>query len=261
MIKRTIKKALYLGKRIFDPAHRKASNATHILIACFPKSGSTYLSRLLVEITGFPHVGLVQYYEHNEPDIYKPALENAAQKNTITQQHVKGTVNNIALLKKFNIKPVILTRNIYDVVISIYDHIENTDHRIPLGYVHKQYFEMTRESKIDFIIKIILPWYFNFFVSWIEASQEIETLWLSYDELFSNQRDTVEKILNFYSLPINPEKIEEAMPAVKGKKTRFNVGISGRGASLSNAQKEMVVRTAEVWRVDPSIMKTIGIDL
>ena len=237
----------------------QTSSSTNILVACFPKSGSTYLTTLLSAITGFQRKMAIQFGGHNEQDIFEPALRYLCLRNSVTQQHVKGTDNNVRLLKKYNIKPVILVRNIFDVVLSIHDHIEREDHRGPVGYVHKEYFGMSKEEKLFYIIHVMLPWYFNFYMSWRESSKEMDVLWISYEELFSNQVDTVSRILSFYDIPVDHDQIQSAILAMKSKDTRLNVGIKGRGDSLPEGHKEAILNLASVWKVDKKEMEIIGL--
>jgi hypothetical protein len=49
--------------------------SVRIFIACFPKSGSSYLTALLSEITGFTSRAIVAAYGHNEQDVSKIELE------------------------------------------------------------------------------------------------------------------------------------------------------------------------------------------
>ncbi|MEC4684614.1 MAG: sulfotransferase domain-containing protein [Nitrospirota bacterium] len=237
----------------------RTSSSANVFIACFPKSGSTYLTTLLSEITGFQSRMAVQFCGHNEQDIFETPLRYLSLRNSITQQHVKGTNNNVKLLKKYNIKPVILVRNIFDVVLSLHNHIEREDHRILLGYVHKEYFGMSKEEKLLYVIRVMLPWYFNFYMSWREASKEMDVLWTSYEELFSNQIDTVSRILSFYDIHVNHNQIQSAILEMKSKNTRLNVGIKGRGANLPERHKEEILNLASVWKVDKKEMQIIGL--
>ncbi|MHC5059471.1 MAG: sulfotransferase domain-containing protein [Planctomycetota bacterium] len=248
------------GIRIIDKI-MKPEDKIHILIACFQKSGSTYLARLLREVTGFKRARLCQFYGNNEQDICQFRIQKFRWANVVTQQHIKGTDNNIALMKKHYFKPVVLTRNISDVIMSLHDHIEIEGRRSPTGYVHKEYFEMNKEEKLMYLIRVHLPWYFNFFIAWQEASQTMDVLWTSYEELFSNQCKTVRKILDYYGVLATNNQIENAISAIKTKNTRLNVGKSGRGESLSTAHKEAMLDLAACWKVNKELMKVIGVKL
>ncbi|UCE36780.1 MAG: sulfotransferase domain-containing protein [Thermoplasmata archaeon] len=233
---------------------------THILIACFQKSGSTYFANLLRMLTGFRGAGLTQYYGNNEQDLYEYKLKKHAKHNTVSCHHVKGTENNIDLMKKYGIKPIVHTRNIFDVVVSLKDHMETQGHQTPTGYIHKQYFNMSDEDKLMYLIRVHLPWYFSFLVSWSEASEDIEVLSTSYEELFNDQIGTVAKILNFYDLPFPTEKIKQSINRVKTTNTRFSVGIKGRGKQLSQKHKDAIYDLAEAWKIENSLLNKIGIE-
>jgi hypothetical protein len=237
----------------------------NIFIACMPKSGSTYLSTLLTEATGFEKVPAIQihngvYYWYNEQDIYEGQLEKIAAIDSVTQQHTKGTENNVTLMLKYNIRPVVLVRNIYDMLMSHYDHIENDDHRQPVGFVHKEYFKMSYNEKIQFLIDMHLPWYFNFLISWHEASQRVSALWMTYDEVVFDQVASVQKVLGFYDLHKETTAIEAAITSAQEKNTRFNKGLAGRGASLDQHYKADITNKANVWKIAPHIFELIGIE-
>lgn len=235
------------------------ASVTNIFIACFPKSGSTYLRKLLCELTGYPHVPAVQFYGHNEQDLFQPALRKFGTQNTVTQQHVKGTRNNVELMKTYGIRPIVLVRNIYDVVLSLHDHFEREGPYTPAGYVHREYGEMTFDERIEYLIRIHLPWYFNFLVSWREAASELDTLRVSYDEFFADPQEWTRRILDFYRISMAREQIGAAIAAMTEQDTRLNVGVRGRGCQFALEHRRMVQEIADAWRIDPSEMERIGI--
>ncbi|PSB02680.1 sulfotransferase domain-containing protein [Merismopedia glauca] len=269
MVTKLVQQAKNLTKQIigledfhYEPSLKVNPNlltTTHIIVACFPKSGSTYLTKLLAEITGFQLGSTSQFFGQNEQDIHEYKLRKFCRDNFIVQQHLKATNNNLLILQAYQLRPIILLRNIFDAILSLQDHIEKQSHLSPTGYIHQKYFEMTKEEQLLFLIHIHLPWYFNFFVSWREASPKIDTLWLSYEELFANQPDTLSKILKFYNIDKNPAKIESAISSMTSKKTRLNVGISGRGAQMPEMHKEAVYNLARVWQLSPQDMEIIGL--
>jgi hypothetical protein len=135
-----------------------------------PKSGSTFLANALSEVTGYPQVQLCFGYERHEQDLYLPRLVDACRKDTVTRHHMRATKFNTALLKKFNIKPVILTRNLFDVVPSIRDHLFREGfEKFPCFYCTERFADLSEEKQLDCIIDLALPWYFNFYVSWFDT--------------------------------------------------------------------------------------------
>ena len=246
-----------ISNAIFD-FFAMRSNTTNIFISCFPKSGSTYLTKLLSELTGFPLLPAVQFFQQNEQDIYQPALRYLCLSNSVTQQHMKGTTNNLSLLHKYNVSPVILTRNIYDVLISYYDHLHNESHKVPAAFIHDQFFSMSKEDKLNFLILQVLPWYFHFFVSWTEAASQMDLLWITYEDLFSDMDSTVASILNHYKLEVS-QSIDSAIQSTNRMKTRKNKGITGRGTSLSPSHRELIKQLADSWHFGDEYFNSIGI--
>lgn len=232
----------------------------HIVIACFQKSGSSYLYQILHALTGFKCVTLVQQYGNNEQDMYEPKLQKRNSLDYISKQHVKGTDNNIRLMQTYGIKPVVLVRNIYDILYSLRDHFEREDHRTPTGYVHRDYFKMTEDEKFNYLIRIHLPWYFNFYVSWLEAAKSFPCFWTTYQELFGDQVRVLSGILDFYSIPYTEPRLLQAMQEMRGKDTRLNVGKAGRGQSLSVQHRREIIKLAQAWNLEPGVWERIGIE-
>lgn len=230
---------------------------TIIYLACFPKSGSTYISNLISRITQFPRGSATYVYGHNEQDIYEPAL--CRQKPAVIQQHTKGTGHNILILQKHGIKPVLLVRNIFDVVLSLYDHIERDDPVMPSVYIHRTYFEMDRQDRLMFLIKGALPWYFNYLASWNDASREIDCMWITYEEFFADQPKSLERIFAFNDLEIKPQHIQDVLATHDSRRDRFNVGISGRGADLPVAHKQAITDLARTWHLNEDLARKVGI--
>lgn len=230
-----------------------------IFLACFPKSGSTYISNLLSLVTGIPLSTAVYYYGHNEQDIFEPAL--TAKTTSIIQQHAKGTGYNVYLLKKHGIRPLILVRNIYDAILSLRDHIQQESPVFPSVYVHRRYFEMNADEQLMFLLRGAVPWYLNFLMSWHDSQTEIEMFWLSYEEFFTDQVKALEKILLFYQLDFSQHQVDFVLSQIDPKKFRFNVGKSGRGSQLSRQHLHAVEELARTWKLDAQIARQIGIDL
>jgi sulfotransferase family protein len=233
----------------------------HLFVSCFPKSGSTYLCNLLSEVTGYPLRGFVQSYGHNEQDLYEARLRRYQYDNTVTQQHTKGTYNNLLLIRKHHICTVVLTRNIYDVVMSLRDHIEREDDKVPAGFVHREYHSMEKDEKLMFVIRIMLPWYFSFLMSWREAPDDMPVIRLTYEELFSDVGGSVARILVHFGIEADADAILRAIVSMDKKNTRRNVGVSGRGAGLPSVHRAAILDLARCWNVGPDVMRSIGIEM
>jgi len=59
---------------------------TNIFVACFPKSGSSYLVNVLKNVTRFEYRDVVQFFGHEERDVYEEKLKPFLTLNTVKEQ-------------------------------------------------------------------------------------------------------------------------------------------------------------------------------
>lgn len=225
----------------------------HILLACMPKSGSSLLTNILTDLTGFLNWPLVRVYSQNEQDIYLPKLVDGLPFSTITQQHVRATKPNLELMKMFSIKPIILVRNLYDIVLSYRDHLINESPEVPAAYFNEQFLFLDEKTQIDMIIDLVIPWYFSFYSSWFNAcyiTKELDSLWLSYEEMILNKEAAIGKIIDFYRIRKDSTEINNSIEKVTAQKDkiRFNKGVAGRGKTgLNEIQKARIKNRARYY--------------
>ena len=219
----------------------------HVLISSFPKSGSTLLLKMLCHATGYVSWPFVYEHGENEQDLYLPAIIDAYSFNTITQQHVRATGTNLRLIKNFGLKVVVLTRNIYDTLVSLHDHLLSESPEIPMAYVNEGFARMTIQERMDFLVDIVTPWYLNFFASWSKAATlqpQGDVIWINYDNLIRDKDGEVSRVLHHFSLG-NIDKPLSSMNLSDGS-TRLNVGVSGRGKQfLTDAQRSRICELAQ----------------
>jgi Sulfotransferase domain len=239
---------------------RKRSRS-HIFLACFPKSGSTFLSTALQGLTGYSAYSAAEEYGHNEQDISRRKLRRA-RRTSIIQQHAKGSKNNLNILRQYSMRPIVHVRNLFDVVISLHDHLFGEDHCVPTGYVHREFWRLSQREQFDYLIHVHLPWYFNFLVSWHEAQRHFSLIMTSYEELFADPPGTLRRLADFYGFDVDDAAIERALHYVSHQHTRFNKGVTGRGRELlTSAQCDAIRSLAKVWGVDQQVTRSVGIDL
>ncbi len=183
-----------------------------------------------------------------------------ARRTSVVQQHAKGTIDNVCRLREYGLRPIVHVRNVFDVVVSLRDHMHNEDPVFPTGFVHREFWKLDQPEQFDYLIHIHLPWYFNFLVSWHEAQREIGLIATSYEELFADPAGTLRRLADFYELDVDDAAIERALQYAAGQHTRLNKGVSGRGRQLlTPAQCDAVSRLAQVWQVDRKILRAVGI--
>lgn len=223
------------------------SPGRHLLVACMPKSGSTFLAAALAAATGFEFETLSYGYEQNEQDLYLPALVRICRRNTVTQQHMRASDPNVRLIDSFGLTPIVLVRSLPDVVVSLFDHLHRTALKASMAYVNEQFFELDRTAQIDLIVELFMPWYVSFYVSWwdAEARGKCPVIWVRYEDVIADNAATMERILAAAGVARDRDAIQRGIAHAKSGDVKLNKGVTGRGREfLSDAQRAHIAGLA-----------------
>ncbi len=237
------------GDYLPDP---KIALGRHALIACMPKSGSTLLFETMCALTGWQKAYFSYAFLQNEQELYLPALQALAATDTVTQQHCRATEPNIQILQGFEITPIVLIRNLFDIVMSLSDFYDK-------GAVINTFFaghwaDLTPEEKRDNIIDHVMPWYLGFYASWRQAieGRRLDCLVVRYEDMIEDKPATLLRVMEFLGLDSTPGACEAAFTAVEGDPsgtTRLNRGVAGRGEeTLTTGQKDRLRRLSDSYR-------------
>jgi len=215
----------------------------YYLINALPKCGSSYLYNLLSYVLDVKKTFISNpSFRTNEQDLYLPSLLDAYTVSTLSRQHFRATDQNIEYLKRFSITPVMLVRNIFDIVVSWRDNQVNGiilqnepmySYSV-LGYYDKSFLEKSKEQQYSYIIHTTLPWIFNYLASWFSAEKNgISVMWCQYERLVAEPKDVLLKILEYFNYQKDESMIDVAIDTVSSDKkgNNFNKGVVGRGVS------------------------------
>ena len=226
----------------------------YIMISSMPKSGSSFLTRALAAATGYRHSYLAYEYGNLEQELYLPKVVDAYGVGTVTQQHFKANQANLSLMKTFGIRPIVLVRNLFDIIVSLRDHLMNENmSNLPGLEVDPNFRQQELSRQIDFVVDLCVPWYLGYYVSWCqaEAASAIDFHWLQYEQAIRDWPSCVRRVLTFCSLSTAAERAEQSVQqalSMNRSEIRLNRGISGRGAvTLSQAQRERVRQLARYY--------------
>ncbi|MCA9024523.1 MAG: sulfotransferase domain-containing protein [Planctomycetaceae bacterium] len=245
--------------------HKFPTTSSHVLIACFPKSGSTYLCKVLADLTGMQRTNFMQARTHGwyvEQDLYEPTLKALRRSPAIVHQHLKGTPPNLFLLAEYKVRPLILVRNIADTLLSLHDHLDREGPAVPTGYVPRHYFDLDFDSRLMSLIRMHLPWYFNFLAAWQDATSEIDQKWLSYEQLFADRVGTVRDVCEYFGIAATELEIQSSLDRLDAdaNATRKNIGKAGRGASLPQTHKQAIRELADCWHLTEKTSQLVGLN-
>ena len=189
-------------------------------------------------LKGFRKVPLHRVYGRVEQDIDHLWAMRFLTSNTITQQHVKYNENTQLSMQLFGLKPLVLVRNIFDVVISVRDHIRNESYIGPIAWIDDKHHSMDDERLESFITDMVVPWYISFYVSWKNCDS---ARFIRYEELLADPRAMFLDLFENMGMNVTAYDLDRALASVSIKNTRRNVGVSGRGEGLSEENKSKIV--------------------
>jgi hypothetical protein len=221
-----------------------------VVIAAAPKSGSTYLANTLRHITGLLPFRLSSAYSTNEHDLFLPALCLANANGCISKLHIKGSYHNAALMRTFDIKPILLVRRIEDTVFSLVHDLRRKA-QVPQsatgeeGYSFVWLDENTKnlsdERLLDLVIDLAVPWFVNFYVSWYRLCEQgaVDALWVTYEQMLVDTEAIVRQALAFLGFR-NVGAIDPGL--LQRRYATFRDGRIGQGAGTLSAKQRRRIR-------------------
>jgi hypothetical protein len=231
----------------------------HVVVFSFPKSGTTYLHRLLLKCTGFVDYLLDHCSEDQQQCIVQQWAPMFLSQNTVSQIHAFATAPNLRMIEKLGIRPVVMVRNLFDVLVSLRDHILKEDHVIPVAQVPTAFHAWSEQDQFWFLVKMATPWYLNSFVSWQRASQQMNVLWVTYEELIADAQETVKRVLDHSNVQLEVNRLRQVIENIDPNTTRFNVGISGRGRLKLSGEQQAEIRAVAAVYKDTCVFSLIGL--
>lgn len=238
---------------VVKPEHfhyqKPSADRPMIIVAAAPRSGSTFLTNVLSQITRLRYFRLCSGYSTNEHDLYLPALCFMNDTGCVSQMHMKGTFHNASLINLFGIKPLILVRDIFDTAVSLLYDLRQKEN-LP-GYeigsngysflwMDKNTKSMDDDMLLDLIIDLAIPWYVNFYVSWYRLMEQkgVSGFWVNYEHLMADKENAIRSILKYIEFPFEGN-ID--LKILEQKFDTFHKGGSGRGRKiLSNERQERI---------------------
>lgn len=202
-----------------------------ILLACMPKSGSTFLTDVIEALPGFRRAKLSPSPPSGRyPELDEARLKAVGHGNFVAQEHVLCNEWTAKMCDDFRLKPVVLVRSLPDAIVSNRDHIRREGGAQQLCLADPCAAGVADATLEALIAHFRAPWYVNFYMSWRAVRG---ALMISYEELIADPERTVRKIIDFAGASATEQAIARAVSEVSDRRqSRLNVGVAGRGAKL-----------------------------
>jgi hypothetical protein len=214
-----------------------------VILAFPPKTGGTFLRAAAVKAVDGQLTRMVHAQGGRDAQFYLPYfigyyLAIAENKTVVTHVHMLALPANRNFIEAFDLKPAIMVRSIPDMLASYMDMLEADDMALEGGLNCRfppNYRNLPRETKADFAVDILAPWYANYYATWFEFAAESpgRVLVLDYEDFARTPARVLERTLAHAGLPTAYERCDAAVQSSLETKQelRFNRGEVGRGKS------------------------------
>jgi len=224
---------------------KSQTRPVHVLIACMPKSGSTFLSDVIGQCPGFRRAVLTPSAGRREQEIDEQLLRKLGKVSYVAQHHVRNSEWTSEMCLTYGVTPIVLVRSLQDVVVSLRDHMRRESAVFPQFFAEAHHAELDDSALEAMLARLALPWYLNFYMSWRETPG---AMMVNYEDLTASPVEVIQDILSFSGANTTAEDVEQAVAKAKAKETsRLNVGVSGRGASLQPETIQIILDLIDIY--------------
>jgi hypothetical protein len=242
-------------------AARRLLGRRQVLLACFPKSGSTCLSGKIAALPRFCQSSFIPAWERREQEIasqsIREALASGLLHHQVAQHHTRCSEKTLRLIRLFDLRVVVLIRNLKDCLVSIVDHWQRESCVGPHAFwtnalLHDV--DATGISRLEAATITVAPWYVNFYLSWLEGAPQVAgppPIWLTYEALYANPRHQFAGLLEQLGFKFGDAEIDRVWNM--STPDRFNVGVVGRGQAAFDADPGAAESLDRLVRLYPSV--------
>lgn len=233
-------------------ASRVSLDRKHAWLVAVPKSGSTWLTNLLISLLGWQPNTLVPTWDRREQEVDVRRMLDFPDVDLFSiQQHCRFSAPTWAFVKKFRVQVILQGRNLWDCIVSLRDHFLRESTVTPVCYVDDSFRTLPSGEQLDSVIDLAVPWYLNFYASWFTGKQTgaVDFLWVDFESLLRDTPGQLLRIVAYLGISRSDEEVQKAMEKAVGSPTRLNVGRAGRGEeTLTQSQKDRIARLRAHYR-------------
>jgi hypothetical protein len=259
----------------------KRSRQPNILIACAPKSASTFLHAALTRALNLPSACLFaatldwgsaalhgSALREQEPDELSLIRNGLNRRGYVAQHHTRCSPYLAMLLSTYHVRPIVTHRNLFDTMISLDDMV--MDWRSRAGSIDNGYFadalpsnfeHRDRADRLMILAQRLTAWFVQFYVSWKKCERigVTKPLWISYEQDFLGDKAVLARRIADFCEVGDVRTIEAALgDRSAGKAKRLNQGVAGRGRDLPDEVRDYILSVAGYYSDDEDLTPLIG---
>jgi hypothetical protein len=256
---------------------------TNVLLACAPKSASTFLLDALSGALQLPKAGLfTATYDagsgsalganlrEQEPDELALIRNGLNLRGYVAQHHARCSPYMARLLSFYRVQPIVTHRNILDTLVSMDDMLMAwRAHNAPgeSGYfsdgMPDNFVRLDRADRLMILAQRWTPWLVQFYVGWKKCEKYGLTrpLWISYENDFLGDKHLLAvRVAEF--LDLDGSAVDRLAAAFEDKSNaaakRLNKGVAGRGKDVPADVRDQVMRIAGYYRDEEDLTPLLG---
>jgi len=256
---------------------------TNILVACAPKSASTFIQNALHVALNLPTAGLFTAtfngasgsalganLREQEPDELALLRNGLNHRGYVAQHHSRCSPYVARLLNTYNVRPIVTYRNILDIIVSA-DDMMGEWRETPAtsnGYYFNDglpgnFTRLDRADRLMILAQRMTPWLLQFYISWKKCEQVglTKPLWISYERDFLGDKAVLARRVVDY-LGLDGSAVIKLTSAFEDKSNagekRLNKGVAGRGQDMPQAVRDQVMQIASYYRDDEDLSPILG---
>ncbi|MCM2476499.1 hypothetical protein HGO38_23930 [Rhizobium sp. CG5] len=251
------------------------AHQTNILVACSPKSASTFISGSLRRSLNLPDAKLMAPSLHAQT-IYSMGITLREQETDelaliqhgtngigyVAQHHVRCTPYLCRQLDLYKIRPIVTYRNVFDSIRSLDDMIlsqrmkQDVDRPVEQVYfadsLPLKYPDLDEETRLGMLVERYGAWYLHFYLSWkrCEAMGLVKPFWISYERDFLGDKEVLARRLAAFLGEdiVSGDTLATCFSDMdSAKKERLNKGVAGRGSQMPDSIRARVLAAFEPY--------------
>lgn len=182
-----------------------------LFVAGLPKSGTTWLERMLSSFPGYHEFLIPEVAAHelatggsHDFDLPDDMFSRFDRMLALTKMHVHASPHNLEILKKAGVPYVVLYRDLRDVSVSNFFYMRNT----PWHPEHPVYRDRTLEQGLEIFARRTLPAYANWIRDWEQRRDPDKSIELRYEQMLADPRAALARVAAHFELGADEATID-----------------------------------------------------
>jgi len=203
-----------------------------LFVAGLPKSGTTWLEKMLGSYEGFHELMIPEVAGHemrtggsHDYDLPADMFDRFENALVLSKMHVHGSKHNAGLLQRAGVRYVVLYRDLRDVAVSNFFYVRNT----PWHPEHGWYKGIEVGEGLRVFAERTLPAYEQWVRSWQENHDPENSVIIRYEELLEDDAGVLARVAGLFELDDSDDTIQRIVRA-----NSFGAMSGGRSTGESN---------------------------